>query len=686
MNLRLVPTAALCVVAGAAIAHADEPTKANQPTQPAPTQPAPTQAAPPDPVPTADDGALDVVVTGSRTQEARDRAVVKVDVVTRDEARRRGATNVGDALAGELGTTVNPAAYGAIGQPSAAQIGGFDKERVLVLSDGERVVGDVGGAIDLAQMSLDGVERIEIVQGPSSALYGTSAIGGVINVITGPPEREGWSGRVQLEGRYRLGGLALGEIAYRAGDDWVAAETSFYGTEGVILVPPELALPDTYRVDVGVRAGTKLGRASELTAKVKYGREAGLGLDAQDVPGLGTFYVDLPDVTDRVSINVRDKLTLGAGHDLTFSLAKQWFYNHTANDRQDSPLDDTRQRFHTMHSIEATGSFFQGEVVSFLAGLRGEIEQFDQSLEKNSLVHGEVVTTSLEEVVPTELGTGATYAQVRFDPLRWFSATLGGRIEASPRYGFAAAPRLAVVVLPTDGLALRVSAGRGYRVPTAKEIGFVFDHSTYGYRVIGNPDLVPETSWGVQADVEWKVHHDVTLSVGGFANWVDELIDLRPSPTSSGIAGVDDYTYVNVGSAMTSGAQASIRVKASEWIRADFGYSYLFTRDQEALRPLPGRPPHTLLASILATTPIGLSLYARARVVTDAYLDDDGRSPPFGTLDVRVAQKLWAGAEAYVGALDVLGTQKDPDVAYDQRPIEGRTLYLGISAELPPPE
>lgn len=160
-----------------------------------------------------------VVITGTRSKEAAGKSVVRVDVVTREEAKRRGATNVGEALAGELGMQVNPAAYGSIGQPSAAQIGGFDRERVLVLQDGERVVGDVGGAVDLAQLSLGGVSRIEIVQGPSSALYGTSAIGGVINVISGSPELEGWSGRFQIEGRERWGGLAAAEVAYRADDN-----------------------------------------------------------------------------------------------------------------------------------------------------------------------------------------------------------------------------------------------------------------------------------------------------------------------------------------------------------------------------------------------------------------------------------------------------------------------------------
>ncbi len=250
---------------------------------------------------------------------------------------------------------MNPSAYGAIGNPSAAQIGGFDRERVLILEDGERVVGDVGGAVDLSQLSIGGLSRIEVVRGPSSALYGTSAIGGVINVISGPPELEGFSGSMRIEGRYRWGGFASTDLAYRADDTWVSAAASFYGSEGVSLAPPDLAIPDTYRIDTTLRAGTKVQRVHDVSIKANFRREAALGLDSHEIPGLETFLIDLPDVTNRLSLRAMDRLALAEGHDLTLSLAKQWFWTETSTDRQNSPIDDVRERFHTMHAAEATG-------------------------------------------------------------------------------------------------------------------------------------------------------------------------------------------------------------------------------------------------------------------------------------------------------------------------------------------
>lgn len=661
----------LCLTAlCAAPARADEPAPAAEEGSPASKQ-------------GDGDAGLEVVVTGTRAVENRSRAVVRVDVVTRAEARRRGATNVAEAVSGELGAEVNPSAYGALGRPSAAQLGGLDRDRVLVLEDGERVVGDFGGAIDLSKTSLAAVSRVELIQGPTSALYGSSAMGGVINVISAPPEREGWSGRVSAEGRHRWGGAALGELSYRDAGLWASSEASFYGSTGVSLAPPDTALPDLYRLDVGLRVGAELGR-HELTARVRYGREAAMGLDSQQVPGLGTFLVDLPERTDRVSLRLRERLVLGQGHDLTLSASKQWFWNETGRDRQGSDLDEIRERFHTMHALEATGSFFQGQWGSFLVGARGEVESFHQALRRATFASGEVTTSELSEVPPTQLGGGAGYGQVRFDPWDELSVVGGARVEGSARYGVAVAPRLAVAVRPLESLTLRVSGGRGYRAPSAKEVGFTFDHSAFGYQVLGNPELSPESSWGFQADVVWRVDRRLELKASGFANWVTDLIDLRLADVPSGVAGVDAYQYANVGEARTSGASAGVRARAGEWVRVEAGYSYLFTRDEAAQRPLPGRPPHTLLVSATVDTPIGLSLYGRLRGVLDAYLEDTLRAPAFATLDLRVAQRTWPGGSAFLGVLNLLGVQKDAGRPGDQRPIEGRTFYLGVEAELPP--
>jgi outer membrane receptor for ferrienterochelin and colicins len=200
--------------------------------------------------------------------------------------------------------------------------------------------------------------------------------------------------------------------------------------------------------------------------------------------------------------------------------------------------------------------------------------------------------------------------------------------------------------------------------------------------VIGNPDLAPEKSWGLNGDVTWRPEPSITLRASAFANWTEELIELALAPAGSR-ASVDDYTYQNITAARTFGGQINAAYKAASWLSTEVGYAYLWTRDDTNERPLAGRPPHTVSASVRVKLPLRLELTARFRTVMDAFIDDNLRAPAFSTLDGRLSRPLWPGSLAYIGALNALDIRKDPDLPGDQRPIAGRTLYVGLTIEPP---
>jgi outer membrane receptor for ferrienterochelin and colicins len=183
-----------------------------------------------------------------------------------------------------------------------------------------------------------------------------------------------------------------------------------------------------------------------------------------------------------------------------------------------------------------------------------------------------------------------------------------------------------------------------------------------------------------------RLNDNLVLRAGVYANWIDDLIDIdmRPAPSSQG--GISDYVYRNIGRARTFGGQIDAACTVAGVLRAEVGYAYLWTRDDENQRPLQGRPPHTVYTAIRADLPLKLELVVRYRAVTDAFIDVGVRSPAFQTVDARLARPLWAGAQAYAGVLNALGVVKDPDRTGDQRPIAGRTFYLGLTAELPAEE
>lgn len=624
-----------------------------------------------------------VVVTGTRTPERAQRATVKTDVVTREEAERRGATNVAEALATQPGLVVNPGSYGFLGGASALQIQGFDRDRVLILEDGERIVGDVGGAIDLSAIPLGDVDRVEVVTGPASALYGSAALGGVVNVITSPPRYDGPSGRARVEGRSLAGLLAQGNAGYKRGRYWVGADVDFFRQDGVEKSSdlPDLRIPEVHRRLLGLRGGVRLTEQMDVRLRARAFHITSDGVQSQVAPGLGRYVIDLPEKTDRYTLHLVHVTKFRGGSQLRLTLGRQWFDNTTAEDRRDSPIDVVHERRHRMQSVEAVATVADGPR-TWVVGSRFEAEHFEQTVSRTESTAAGPVTTQSPEVLPLGYGIGAGYAQLSWK-LGAFTVMPGARLEGHTRYGVNVAPRLAAQARPTEWLMVRASAGRGFRAPSAKELGFLFDHSVFGYRVAGSGDLAPEKSWGANADVTVTPSRAITARVGGFANWVQDLIDLDLANGRTVGPGVFEYRYTNFGRARTAGATVDTTLKPAPWVQADVGYAYTWTRDDTQDRPLPGRPPHAVTIAVRVEPVKKAELVARTRIVTNAFLDEDLRAPGYQSLDARMGYAVLPRSQLYGGVLNTLNIKQDPGRVGDTRPPLGRIFYVGFRAEFP---
>ncbi len=629
---------------------------------------------------------VELVVTGTRTPESTQRSTVRTDVVIRDEAERRGATNVGEALAGETTLQVNPEAYRGLGGPSGVQIQGLDADRVLILEDGERVIGDTGGVVDLSSLPLVDVDRIEYVAGPTSSLYGTNALGGVINIISAPPRAYGPSVRYRLEGRSSSEYLGSASNAYRQGDVWAALELAYHYRPEIPRgdSSPDLLAGAWRSREVGLRAGLRPFQRSELRLKARFLRDDTKGLESETLPGLGTYLLDLPSVTDRYGLRAQETIELRGGVRMDLSLAQNWFIESVERDRRNSPVDEDRERRLYDQALEAAVTVADGEQRTWVFGVRSEAQRFSQELHRTlpSLMQQDV-----QELDPMLLSSAALFAQLGWQLGERWSVMPGVRGEVHDRYGAIGAPRLAAAFQWTEWLALRAALGRGFRAPTAKEFGFEFDHSAIGYRVIGNPDLEPETSWGLSGDVTARTT-DFRLRVGAFYNWIHDLITIDLAPEQP-IPGITDHMYQNVADARTAGADISVRTKVASLVSIDAGYAYLWTRDLAANEPLPSRPPHTATLGLLAefgeVTP---SL--RYKIVTSSFMGElNGQrlsSPTYGLLDLRVGYGLLKELEAYVGVLNLTDEKRDPLDPADIRPALGRQFYAGVRGELPAEE
>lgn len=627
--------------------------------------------------------ASEVVITGTRTPEDAQRASVRTDVISREEATRRGATNLGEALASQPGVVVNAGAYDHLGGVSAIQIQGMDREHVLVLEDGERVIGDTGGAIDLSLIPISDIERVEIVAGPMSSLYGSSAIGGVVNAVSGPPAYPGANGRFRLEGRSHLGLLASGSAAYKDERYWVGADGNFFRADGVADDPaqPDLAIPSVRRWLAGLRGGVTWNQTVDMRLRLRWLHQEATDVTSQTRPGAGTYVVELPTTNDRYALHWATHYRFRPGHTLRLTLGQQWFVGTSGKRYRNSPVREERGRHGTMHSIEAVATLADGPR-TWVLGARAEVERYRQSLEKVTASPSGISDSEHDEVPTALLGMVAGYGQVSWK-LGRLTLLPGIRGEVYRNYGSSLAPRLAASYRPTDSLQLRASVGRGFRTPTAKELGFVFDHSFYGYRVEGNPDLVPERSWGLSGDVTWRPHHHITLRLGGYVNWIRDLIDLDMAAAERE-GNISIYSYRNFARARTAGTHAGATYRIGDRIRIEAYYDYLHTRDEATHEPLAGRSPHVVTGAIYGDLPLRFRANTRVRYHAPAFVSrEDGDSPGWVTLDARISRALWPSAEAYVGVSNALDARKDPGAIADIRPLIGRVFYLGLQAEFP---
>ncbi|HVJ15726.1 MAG TPA: TonB-dependent receptor, partial [Polyangiaceae bacterium] len=317
-------------------------------------------------------------------------------------------------------------------------------------------------------------------------------------------------------------------------------------------------------------------------------------------------------------------------------------------------------------------------------GVRTESEAFSQELERTL---PDLTTQEVEELDPMLLASAAFFAQLGWELDERWTVMPGVRAEVHDRYGAIVAPRLAAAFQLAESLGLRAALGRGFRAPTAKEFGFEFDHSAIGYRVIGNPDLEPETSWGLSGDVSGRTP-DFRVRIGGFYNFIYDLITLEIADQQP-VPGIVDHSYVNVAEARTAGADISVRTKLYSVLSLEAGYAYLWTRDLGADEPLPNRPPHTITLGLLAQT-AGLTPSIRYKRVTSSFAGEVNgevlRTPTYGLLDLRVAYAFMRELEGYVGVLNVTDEQRDPLDLADTRPALGRQFYAGVRGELPSEE
>ncbi|MBK6683016.1 MAG: TonB-dependent receptor [Deltaproteobacteria bacterium] len=604
---------------------------------------------------------FEVVVTGSRTDKRLADTPVVTELITRNELKGSGAENLGEILEEHPGVQLERSSSG-----TSIRLQGLNPEQVLLLVDGERVAGRVRGGLDPTRFDLENVEQVEIVKGAASALYGSDAMGGVINVI---PRRPRLGASADLRATYGSFNTldAMGAAAYRNRRAMLQLSGGYHRTDGFDLSPnDEVTTAPAYGAfNLAANGAYEPDQETRLRFRGDYRRNDLTAVDLVPPRAL----IDRDERIESFSFSAGPELKLEGPARLKVSLYYSLFRQQIASDqrggREFDAQEDNRQR-----TAQAT-------------------VQYDRVLFDDHFVTlGVDGLEELQEVAFLDEGLGrrrrgAVFLQDEWTVLRDdlnLVIVPGLRFDSDSQFGSRPSPKLAVRFDPTDWIVLRGSYAWGFRAPSFEELYLRFVNAGSGYRINGNPDLLPETSQNASLDAELNPTSFLVLRLGGYFNDIRRLIDTIRVPAPPG--GLNLFQYGNITSARTMGLEAGLRLTPLNGLVIDLGYDLTETLDRTLDRPLPGRARHRGTLRVQYREPeLGLLGVVRGAWVSSrpffGDLNSDGQDDvgaPYATLDLRIAKELFTSLELGVG-LENLLDEGDPTLL----PIPPRSFFVSLA-------
>ncbi|MBA1275350.1 TonB-dependent receptor domain-containing protein [Stutzerimonas azotifigens] len=611
------------------------------------------------------------VITATSTARQLSDAPASVTVISREELSMRPVQDLEDALRGTPGLQ-----FTGIGMTRrGVSIRGMDSEHTLVLVNGQRI-NTAAGAVahadfDLGWVPVEAIERIEVIRGPMSSLYGSEALGGVVNVITrratdawhgaaqinGGVREDGRGGQTHQLGVYAGGPLVPGVLGLSlSGETRRRQETPLHGNatqseiEGRDADSGEMTLswtPDTaQRVDFSYANG--------LEDRWRNTRSAGAA---------GRDY----ESSDRIE---RERFSVAHSGDWSWGRSSLRAYRNTLErtNRYTNGVVPTSPR------QELTDDIVDGSLSVPLAD--AHLFTFGGEWRKEQLEDGGF-TTGEAQIIHRAL---FLQDEIEFDPA--WSLVLGNRFDRHEQFGWHNSPRAYLVHHVNDALTIKGGGGRGFKAATLKQLSPGYSAIGGGgmFTIYGNPELEPEINTTYELNADYQAD-GWSLTAGLFQNNVRGLIQ-TVCVSSCGIRGREVRNYENVDKARIRGLELGGGLDLPADLRWDLNYTYLDAIDRSADRRLGDRARHLANTRLQWTPTAAFTAQVRGEYVGSqlTYSSNTANSvPAYSLWHLELTQRI-TDSLSIRGGIENLTDEDFSDTSDNFTFAEpGRTYHLGVS-------
>ena len=605
----------------------------------------------------------DIVVTGTKSNKIYKNSPIATEVISKRDLENSAALNIKDLLLTQSGISESPSVYGGYD----ATIQGMDSKNILFLIDGQPITGKFYNRVSLDQISINNIEKIEITKGPSSSLYGSSSMGGTINILTKSIINKNkifWeinnTSPITENNKYTIGSnnYVLG-INRKIGDVNIM---STINNEKIFSkkIIKESDIDETNKQTIHANFIWKINENNKLKFNSNHYLQNETGQ---------SLLINTSTKINRTNYIINHKKLNKNG----------WNYNQSIN-YQNYKRTYVEKWIHN-NEIETNDLSKENS------------HEYKFSINKKN--HGNEISVGLElskiqyqnnRVNESEynLNAQSIFTQYDMEILNDYNIILGLRLDKYSTYNIVYSPRIAVMKT-LDRWKFRTSIGKGFRAPSFMEKFLNYNHATFGYKVQGNENLLPEKSFGGTLGAEYLHPNTYQISVlFHYVKFIDHIMENNLGKIND--SDLITYSYHNINN-VYNGLEIRGKWKVTSTSSASWEINFMNNKDDDG-KSIPNSPPLTICNGYDYKSPkfpFGLTINTKWTqsyrpayhdIINNEWIYDDYKRKSFMVIDVFANSLIKESIKINIGFTNITNYTNDT-----YGPFTKKTLFLKLKHE-----